>query len=140
MSLWTPVLALLTIVLLSLLPYLKLSAWRKTLGLTLFLELFYIVGYYLFQWPYPTPAVLLQLFIISGLGISLGIIFSRLWPLPPQAGFERIIRTFLLAVPALGLGVGLQVLLQGRTPTQALYLIFALAAWLGSGMILRKAS
>ena len=63
--------------------------------------------------------------------------FSWVWPLGPRPGVERLVRTLLLAIPAVGLGIGVQLALQGRAPTQALYLIFAVAAWLGSGFIVR---
>lgn len=118
-------------------PKLGLKLFRKVVGITFFLELFYLVGHYMMEWPFPYPLSLLQIFITAGLGVLLGAVFSMVWPLPLRPGFERIMRTFLLVIPALGLGVGLQVLLQGNQPTQAIYLIFALAAWLGSGHIVR---
>lgn len=89
-------------------------------------------------WPFPTPKVIMQILVVVGTGIAIGVIFSRIWPLPEKKGFERIARTFLIVVPALGLGIGFQVLLQGQYATQALYLIFALATWLGSGHFIRK--
>jgi len=49
-----------------------------------------------------------------------------------------VLRTALLVIPALGLGIGIQVLLQGPQATQAIYLIFAFAAWFGSGHIMRE--
>ncbi|SES91080.1 hypothetical protein SAMN05216389_103147 [Oceanobacillus limi] len=119
-------------------PWVNLKTFQKVIGITLFLELFYLVGHYLMSWPFPTPIVLGQLFVVSGLGVALGIFFSRLWPLPTHKGFERIFRTFLIVVPSLGLGMGLQVLLQGAQATQAIYLIFALAAWIGSGHFVRE--
>ncbi|KKM10990.1 hypothetical protein SY88_10800 [Clostridiales bacterium PH28_bin88] len=110
---------------------------RKALGIALFLELFYLVGHYMAGWPFPTPLVVVQIFTVVGLGVALGVVFSRVWPLSPRPGFERVIRTLLLIIPALGLGMGLQVLLQGRQAYQAIYLIFALSTWLGSGHFVR---
>ncbi|MCT2537833.1 hypothetical protein NC661_12220 [Aquibacillus koreensis] len=119
-------------------PWMGLQTFRKVIGITLFLELFYLIGSYLLDWPFPTPLVLVQLFVVTVWGVVLGIVFSRVWPLPSQKGFERIFRTFMVAVPALGFGMGFQLLLQGAQATQAIYLIFALAAWLGSGHFMRE--
>jgi len=119
-------------------PEWRLRGLRLALGIAFFLELFYIIGHYLSGWPFPTPLAVVQLFIVAALGVGLGAIFSRVWPIPPQKGFERIIRTLLISIPSLGLGIGLQMLLQGEQPTQALYLVFTLAAWLGSGFTVRQ--
>ncbi|WP_085992573.1 hypothetical protein [Oceanobacillus senegalensis] len=119
-------------------PWLKIKTFQKVVGITLFLEMFYLLGHYSLGWPFPTPIVLFQLFVVTGIGVVLGVFFSRIWPLPPFKGIERIFRTFLLVIPALGLGMGLQILLQGAQATQAIYLIFALAAWLGSDHFVRK--
>lgn len=120
-------------------PYLKHPAvFKKVVGITLFIEIFYLIGHYMSGWPFPTPKVIMQILVVVGTGIAIGVIFSRIWPLPEKKGFERIARTFLIVVPALGLGIGFQVLLQGQYATQALYLIFALATWLGSGHFIRK--
>ena len=132
-----------------LIPFIDLRVIRKALGIGLFLELFYIIGNYFTTrmadrgetvevWPFPTPLVFFQILITVGLGVALGSVFSRFWPLPPNKGFERIIRTMLIVIPSLGLGVGLQMLLQGPGATQAIYLIFALSAWLGSGHFVRQ--
>ncbi|WP_245830992.1 hypothetical protein [Sediminibacillus massiliensis] len=121
-------------------PMMGLLTFRKVIGITLFLELFYLIGSYLLDWPFPTPYVLIQLFVVTVWGVVLGIVFSRIWPLPSHKGLERIFRTFLVVIPALGLGMGLQVLLQGAQATQAIYLIFALSAWLGSGHFVRGAA
>jgi len=120
-------------------PYLGARVLKNALGMALFLELFYLIGHYLAGWPFPNPLVIIQLLIVVALGMALGAVFSRIWPLPSAPGFERVIRTLLLVIPALGLGVGLQLLLQGSQATQAIYLIFALAAWLGSGRFIRQA-
>jgi hypothetical protein len=135
---WTLVLLIVVTALYLLQPYLDLRVLRKALGLTFFLELFYLVGYYSAQWPFPTPIVMIQIAIVVGLGMALGVIFARIWPLAPQQGFERVIRTLLLVIPSLGLGMGLQVLMQGNQATQAIYLIFALSSWLGSGHFTRR--
>ncbi|MUK87543.1 hypothetical protein GMD78_03895 [Ornithinibacillus sp. L9] len=135
---WTILLGIGVVLLYLAHPWMNINAFRKVIGITLFLEVFYLIGHYIMEWPFPTPNVLLQLFVVSGLGVALGIFFSRLWPLPPHKGFERIFRTFLLVIPALGLGMGLQVFLQGAYATQAIYLIFAMAAWLGSGHFVRN--
>lgn len=134
---WTLLLAVLTIALFLFQPYLDARVLRKALGIALFLELFYLVGHYMAGWPFPTPLVVVQIFTVVGLGVALGVVFSRVWPLSPRPGFERVIRTLLLIIPALGLGMGLQVLLQGRQAYQAIYLIFALSTWLGSGHFVR---
>ncbi|ENH95837.1 hypothetical protein J416_14031 [Gracilibacillus halophilus YIM-C55.5] len=119
-------------------PWFDLKTFQKIVGITLFLEIFYVIGHYLMEWPFPTPVVLLQLFVTSGLGVMLGVCFSRLWPLPHEKGFERILRTFFIVIPSLGFGMALQVTLQGAEATQAIYLIFACAAWLGSGRFVRQ--
>ncbi len=118
-------------------PNLPLQAARTTLGVSLFFFLFYLAGHFIFGFTFPTPGDLFQIFLTSFGGVLLGLAFSRVWPLPPKPGFERIVRVFLLMAPALGIGLALHVLLQGPQPERALYLIFALAAWLGSGYIVR---
>ncbi|UFJ41499.1 hypothetical protein LOK74_02880 [Brevibacillus humidisoli] len=135
---WTVVLAALMVIIYIMVPVLDLRAVRKAVGFSLFLQLFYLVGHYVGGWPFPTPRVIFQIFTVAGLGVALGVVFARIWPLSPRPGFERIIRTFLLVIPALGIGIGLQVLLQGQQATQAIYLMFALTAWLGSGHFVRQ--
>lgn len=135
---WTLILASLTLAIYIFTPMLDLRVMRKALGIILFLQLFYLVGHYIGDWPFPTPQVIFQIFIAVGLAVGLGVVFSKVWPLPPRPGFERVLRTFLLVIPALGLGIGLQLLLQGNQATHAIYLIFALSAWLGSGHFVRK--
>lgn len=135
---WTLVLAVLLIVLYLFHPWMNIKTFQKVIGITLFLEIFYLIGHYLMNWPFPTPITLVQLFVVSGMGVALGVFFSRIWPLPLEKGFERIFRTFLIAIPSLGFGMGLQVILQGAHATQAIYLIFALAAWLGSSRFVRQ--
>ncbi|MDX8047551.1 hypothetical protein SH601_16415 [Gracilibacillus sp. S3-1-1] len=134
---WTLILASLLIILFLFHPWMNRKTLQKVIGITLFLEIFYLIGHYLLDWPFPTPLVFLQLFVVSGLGVALGVIFSRIWPLPLEKGFERIFRTFLIVIPSFGFGMGLQVILQGIHATQAIYLIFAFAAWIGSGRFVR---
>lgn len=117
--------------------YLDVRVVYKAIKVALIIELFYLIGYYAFEWPYPTPLAILQIIITVFLGFALGVIFSKLWLLPPHKGFERIFRTFMIVIPSLGIGIGLQVLLQGTQATQAIYLIFALSSWLGSGHFVR---
>ncbi|MGM7701540.1 hypothetical protein ACSVDE_07405 [Pseudalkalibacillus sp. Hm43] len=129
---------LLTLALYMFQPYLDLKVIKKALGIALFLEIFYLLGHYIADWPFPTPTVIFQIIIVSALGVALGVIFSRIWPLPRNKGFERIMRTLLIVIPSLGIGVGLQLVLQGNFATQAIYLIFALSAWLGSGHFIKE--
>lgn len=110
---------------------------RRILGLMAFFFVFYLVGHYLWGLSFPTPGTLLQIATAILLGSMLGLVFSRIWPLPPKAGLERIIRTLLLVIPSLGFGLALQLILQGPSPSQALYLIFTASAWLSSSMIVR---
>ncbi len=118
-------------------PDLGLRLARRVMGLMAFFFSFYLGGHYLLGFSFPTPGVLLQIGTSILLGSLLGLVFSRFWPLPPKAGLERVIRTVLLVIPAVGFGLGLQIALQGPNPTQALYLVFALSAWLSSGLIVR---
>lgn len=120
-------------------PYLNIVVLKKVVGITLFVELFYLIGHYMSGWPFPTPEVILQIAIVVAVGVALGVIFSRIWPLPENKGFERIFRTVLIVVPSLGIGIGFQLLLQGQYATQALYLVFSLSSWLGSGHFIKKA-
>jgi hypothetical protein len=131
-------LAALAVVLYLLNPNLDVRVMRKVIRITFFLQLFYLIGHYLFQWPFPVPLVIMQILATVALGVGLGVIFSQVWPLAPKPGFERVMRTFLVVIPAIGLGVGLQLLLQGKDATQGIYMIFALSAWLGSGHFIRK--
>ncbi len=135
---WTLVLAGLLVILYLFHPWMNMKTFQKVIGITLFLEIFYLTGHYLMQWPFPTPIVFVQLLVVSGMGVAIGVFFSRIWPLPFEKGFERIFRTFLIAIPALGFGMGLQVILQGAHATQAIYLIFAFAAWIGSSRFVRE--
>ncbi|RTG97755.1 hypothetical protein [Thermus scotoductus] len=81
--------------------------------------------HYLLGFPFPTPAVLFQFALGAALGLLLGLLYHRIWPLPPRWG--RMVRLFVLLPPALVLGVGLVVLFQAQV---ALPYIVPLIAWL----------
>ncbi|MFD2639364.1 hypothetical protein [Piscibacillus salipiscarius] len=134
---WTLIFGCLAILVYLLSPWMNMKTVQRAIGITLFLEIFYLSGHYIMEWPFPTPLILMQLLVVSSLGVALGVCFSKIWPLPLHKGFERIFRTFLIVIPSLGLGMGLHVLLQGANATQAIYLIFALAAWIGSGQFVK---
>lgn len=121
-------------------PVLDVRVMRKAIGIILFLQVFYLIGHFLAGWPFPTPLVIFQIVIIVGLGVALGVGFAKVWPMSPKPGFERIVRTLLLVIPSLGLGIGFQLLLQGNQANQAIYIMFALSAWLGSGHFIRQES
>ncbi len=121
-------------------PDLTLRALRIGLGVSLVFFVFYIGAHYLWGLSFPTPLDLLQIGGMAFGGVFLGLAFSRVWPLPARPGFERIVRLILLMIPALGLGIALHVLLQGAQAERALYLVFAVAAWLGSGLLVRHAA
>lgn len=112
-----------------------LLAIRRVLGIAAFLYLFYVAAHYVWALPFPTPRELLTILLVVILGVGLGVAFSRVWPLPEQKGWTRAIRTALLTIPALGIGIFVQVMLAGPQPGRAYYAMFALAAWLGSGFI-----
>ena len=107
------------------------------MGIYLGVGLFYLLGSPVFGFAVPTPLQMLHLLLAVLLGSGLGVGFAWFWPLPPARGWERVVRTLLLSIPALGLGLTLQLLLQGPQAQQALFLVFALAAWLASGFIAR---
>lgn len=132
-GLWTMVFLILAVAVFLVTPQLDYRVMKKALGMAFFLELFYLIGHYMTGWPFPGPLAIIQILAVVGLGTALGGVFSKYWPLPEKMGIERVIRTFILGAPALLLGIGLQLLMQGNQPTQALFLIFALTAWLGSG-------
>jgi len=110
---------------------------RRALGISFFVDLFYLAGHYIWGWDFPTPVVLAQILITVTLGLIIGAIFAKIWPIPRQKGFERVIRTLLISIPAVGLGFGVNFILQGLVLTHALWMIFAVSAWLGSGIFMR---
>ena len=134
----TLVLAVSAVIIYIAVPYLGMLSIKKVLGISLFLQVFYIIGALIGAWDFPHPLQIAQIIVTVALGVALGAVFSKLWPLAQKPGFERIFRTFLLVVPSLGIGMGLQILLQEGRSTQAIYLIFALSAWLGSAHFMRK--
>lgn len=113
---------------------LALLATRRVLGLTAFFYIFYVLAHYVWGLPFPTPYELVIIVLTVSLGVALGVAYSKVWPLPPEPGFERVLRTLLIAIPAIGIGLFLEITLLGPG-RRALYLIFALSAWLGSGFI-----
>lgn len=87
---------------------------------------FYLTGHYLLGFPFPTPAILGQVALGALMGVGLGVLYHRVWPLPPP-GLGRVVRLFVLLPPAFMLGIGLLVLLQAQV---ALHLLVPLLAWL----------
>ncbi|WP_337844258.1 hypothetical protein [Thermus sp.] len=91
------------------------------------LYLFYLGGHFLLGFPFPYPRDLLHLALGTLVGFGLGLLYHRIWPLPPKQGLERVVRLFVLLPPAFMLGIGLVVLLQAQV---ALHFIVPLLAWL----------
>lgn len=94
-----------------------------------------MAAHYAWELPFPTPLELVVILLVVVAGVALGIAFSRVWPLPEKKGFPRVIRTILLTIPALGIGIFIQVSLAGPRAVRAYYVMFALAAWFGSTFI-----
>lgn len=86
----------------------------------------YLSGHYLLGFPFPTPLVLFQIALGVAVGMALGLVYHRIWPLPPP-GIGRVIRLFILLPPAFMLGIGLLILLQAQV---ALSYLIPLMAWL----------
>ncbi|MDM7324352.1 MAG: hypothetical protein P3W93_005035 [Thermus sp.] len=86
----------------------------------------YLSGHYLLGLPFPTPGMLFQIALGTALGMGLGILYHRIWPLPPP-GIGRVVRLFILLPPAFMLGIGLLILLQSQV---ALPYLVPLMAWL----------
>ncbi|MGC8877177.1 hypothetical protein [Thermus sp.] len=99
---------------------------RFYLGSLLLLFGFYLSGHYLLGLPFPTPRTLFHIALGGGLGVGLGVLYHRLWPLPPP-GLGRVVRLFVLLPPAFMLGIGLMLFLQAQV---ALHFIVPLLAWL----------
>ncbi len=72
---------------------------RFYLGSLLLLFGFYLSGHYLLGLPFPTPRTLFHIALGAGLGVGLGVLYHRLWPLPPL-GLGRVVRLFILLPPA----------------------------------------
>ncbi len=83
---WRWIFSSLTVVLCWLHSYLNLLVIRKALAIVLFLEIFYLIGHYTSGWPFPSPVIMLQILNAVGLGVALGVVFSRIWPLAPKPG------------------------------------------------------
>ena len=114
---------------------LALLAFRRVVGIWAGLSIFYLAGYYVFGWPFPDPGGLMAILLVVALGVPLGVAFSFASPLPRETGLSRIIRTGLIVIPAIGIGIALQLLVGGPQAERAYYAMFALAAWLGSTFI-----
>ncbi|WP_038047279.1 hypothetical protein [Thermus caliditerrae] len=99
---------------------------RFYLGSLVALFGFYLSGHYLLALPFPTPATLFHLALGTLVGMGLGVLYHRLWPLPPP-GLARVVRLFVLLPPAFMLGIGLLILFQAQV---ALHLLVPLLAWL----------
>lgn len=118
---------------------LTLLAVRRAVGISAGLSVFYLAGYYVYDWPFPAPGDVLAIFAVVSLGVALGVGFSFASPLPRETGLPRIIRTGLIVIPALGIGIALQLLIEGPRGDRAYYAMFALAAWLGSTFVTESA-
>jgi hypothetical protein len=114
---------------------LALLAVRRAIGLWAGLSVFYLAGYYLLGYPFPTPVDLVAILVVVCLGVGLGVAFSFASPLPRETGLPRVVRTALIAIPALGIGIALQLFIEGVEGDRAYYAMFALAAWLGSTFV-----
>lgn len=112
----------------------ELLVWaiRRSLGISLALFAFYLVTP--FVWDIPPLATLdvLAILAVTFAGVWLGIGFSTVWPLPAERGLPRAFRTVVLTIPALGIGLAIHVTIEGAEGSRAFYVMFALAAWLGS--------
>lgn len=111
---------------------LALLSVRRALGISLFLYAFYIVAFFVWDMPPLTGRDVLVILGVVFLGVWLGIGFSTVWPLPNERGFQRVLRTVLLTIPALGFGIAIYIFLEGAEGQRAYYIMFALGAWLGS--------
>lgn len=111
---------------------LVLLSFRRALGVSAFLMVVYVTLALLTDYPMLGPEDAATILGVVTFGTALGVAFSFVAPLPADMGLARVIRTTLLLVPALGIGVALQIFLKGAQSNMAIYAIFALAAWLGS--------
>lgn len=115
----------------------ELPLWiaRRTLGISLVLYVFYLVVPSFWAVPPLTGEATLAIMTVVFLGVLLGVAFSRVWPVPAEKGLPRVLRTVVLSFPALGIGMSLQVTIEGAEPSRAYFVMFALAAWLGSAWL-----
>ncbi|MFW5911587.1 MAG: hypothetical protein ACOCSD_04095 [Halolamina sp.] len=118
---------------------LLVKSTRRALGVALGLQLFYLIAPSL--WPVPplTVGSVVAIVVVSFLGVWLGVVFSYVAPRPVEKGLPRVIRTALLTVPAMGIGIAIQLVVAGPQGSRAYHVMFALAAWLGSGFIRQEA-
>lgn len=114
---------------------LVLLSIRRAFGVSFLLYLVYLGLYYFGDYPFLTPTDIITILALVLAGTGFGVAFSFLSPLPAERGLPRVIRTVLLTIPALGIGVALQIFIAGARSDMAIYAIFALAAWLGSTFI-----
>ena len=114
---------------------LVLLSIRRTLGVSALLYVVYVGLFVFTDYPFLTPGDVLTVLGLVFAGTWLGVAFSFVAPLPAETGLPRVVRTILLLVPALGIGVALQILIEGAESNMAIYAIFALAAWLGSTFV-----
>lgn len=114
---------------------LVLFSIRRALGVSILLFAFYLVLYAMGSYRFLTPKDILTILGVVFAGTWLGIGFSALSPFPDDPGFPRAVRTVLLVIPAIGIGIALQLIIEGPRPDMAVYGIFALGAWLGSTFI-----
>lgn len=118
---------------------LVLLSIRRTLGVSALLFVVYVGLYAFTDYPFLGPGDVVTILGLVFAGTWLGIAFSFVAPLPAEMGLPRVIRTALIVVPALGIGVALQIFLKGAESNMAVYAIFALAAWLGSTFVRERA-
>lgn len=114
---------------------LALRAVRRALGIAVFLELFYLAAPSVWDIPPLAGRDVVLILVVSFLGVALGVAFSFFAPLPAEKGLPRVIRTVLLTIPALGIGIAIQLAVEGPQGARAFHVMFALAAWLGSGFV-----
>lgn len=119
---------------------LVLLAVRRALGLSFLLYIFYLFASLYWEMPAPTVPVLAAILLVVSLGVFLGVAFSHVWPLPYRHGWPRVIRTVLLTVPAIGFGLFVHLVVGGPRAGRAYWIMFALAAWLGSTFIREEES
>lgn len=105
---------------------------RRTLGIALALFAFYLLVPSFWEIPPLRLRDVLAILTVVFLGVLLGVAFGRVWPLPPETGLPRVFRTVVLTIPALGIGMALHVTIEGAEGVRAYWVMFALAAWLGS--------
>ena len=114
---------------------LVLLAIRRAFGVSLAVYAFYLTLFALGEYPFLEPSDVVTILGLVLVGTAFGVAFSVVSPLPAERGLPRVVRTALLTIPALGIGVALQLFVAGARSDMAIYAIFALAAWLGSTFV-----